>query len=116
MTHAESLMRQALARLQEHHATGATFTLSNASGSLGTFTGIVQDTSMNEFLSGGSVDDRTITIVAEIDQFTDAGVEPIAGMSVTHDSLRYVIESVTGRASDPTSYTIRAVAPMRPRK
>ena len=116
MTHAETLMKQALARLQEHHATGSSFTLSNASGSLGAFTGVVQDTSLNEFLAGGSVDERTITIVAEIDQFTTAAVEPVAGMSIAHDSLRYVIESVTGRGSDPTSYTIRAVAPLRPRK
>jgi hypothetical protein len=116
MTHAENMMRNAIAVLQDHHATGSGFTLSNTTGTLGSFTGLVQDTSFNEVLAGGSIDDRTITIVAEIDQFTDAGVEPIAGMSVTHDSLRYVIESVTGRASDPTSYTIRAVAPMRPRK
>lgn len=110
------MMRQALARLQEHHATGSEFTLSDSTGELGTFVGVVQDTSLQSFTEGGSLDDRTITIVAESEQFTTAEVEPDQGMSVLHDGLRYVVDSVTGRNSDAASFTIRAVAPIKPRK
>jgi hypothetical protein len=109
-------MRQALARLQEEHATGSEFVLSDATGELGTFVGVVQDTSLQSFISGGSMDDRTITIVAEAAQFTTASVEPGQGMSVLHDGLRYVVDSVTGRNSDAAGWTIRAVAPLKPRK
>lgn len=116
MTHAESLRRLALSRLQEQSETTGSFTLSDTTGSLGTFSGVISDTSLSEFMAGGELDDRSITVVAEANQFTDAEVTPTTGMTLTHAGLKYVVESMPGRHSDASSFTLRCVLPMKPKR
>ncbi len=110
MTASERLMLRGLRRVQDQQ-TRHGFTLSDDTGELGDFVGVCQQTDATEILQlGGTEEERTLTIIAEREQFTDASVTPAEGMSVTYQGQRYVIENIPS-AHDEIAVTLQCVAP-----
>jgi hypothetical protein len=64
-------------------------------------------------VSGGEAVDIGITVEAERQQFVDAGVAPENGMSLIYNGRRFVISSMPGLNSDPTTYRMVCECPQR---
>lgn len=100
MTAAERLMARGFDRLRAQQ-TRSSFTLSDATGTLGTFTGVANQTNNATMAAlGGTENERSLTVVADREQFATAGVTPTAGMSITFQGSRYVIEDIPSSADE----------------
>ena len=113
MTQAERLQQRGFRTLQSQFSTRGSFSISDGTGTLGTFVGIVsipQDQVMP--VMGGDENERELQVVAEREQFTDASVTPECGMSITHQGTRWVIEDIPGQDSDEVCYTFKCTSPV----
>lgn len=100
MTAAERLMARGFERLRAQQ-TRSSFTLSDSSGTIGTFTGVTNQTNNSTLAAPGGIEnERSLTVVADREQFTTAGVTPTAGMSITFQGSRYVIEDIPSSADE----------------
>lgn len=112
MTAAERLMARGFERLRAQQ-TRSSYTLSDSTGTLGTFTGVVNQTTNATLAAlGGTENERSVTVVSDREQFTTAGVTPAAGMSITFQGARYVIEEIPS-AADEALIRFECVEPTR---
>ena len=115
MTTVESLLRTGLRSLQSAFATTAGFTLSDATGSLGSFVGVIDEpVNSLELIAGGDLNSRGIRIDCDRSQFEDADtpVIPVAGMWVTYGGNKYVITRIPQQTASAYSYALECESVM----
>ena len=117
MTSTERMLLSGLRRNQEAFATTGSFKLSDESGVLGSFVGVVaEDTNSISVVAGGELNERTLMVDADKEQFSDVGVTPDLGMIITYQGIRYAIVKMPNSSASAYSYRFECERQMNSRK